>query len=146
MAAWAAYLADNKSRFLNEYLELLRIPSISALPEHAGDVQRAADWVANRLRAAGVESVEVMPTGGHPVVYGEWLHAPGKPTILLYGLFDVQPVDPLHLWTTPPFEPTIRDGRVYARGASDMKGNLLLTIIGVETLLKTENKLPVNVK
>ncbi len=146
MAAWAAYLAEHKSKFLDEYLQLLRIPSISALPEHAGDVQRAADWVANRLRAAGVEGVEVMPTGGHPVVYGEWLHAPGKPTILLYGHFDVQPVDPLHLWTTPPFEPTIRDGRVYARGASDMKGSLLTTIIGVEALLQTEGRLPVNVK
>lgn len=146
MAAWPTYLAENRSRFLDEYFDLLRIPSISALPEHAGDVQQAADWVANRLRAAGVESVEVMPTGGHPVVYGEWLHAPGKPTILLYGHFDVQPVDPLHLWTTPPFEPTVRDGRVYARGASDMKGNLLMTIIGVEALLKTEGRLPANVK
>src|SRR5579859_5728959 len=99
MAAWESYLAANKSRFSNEFFDLLRIPSISALPENAGDVKRAADWVANRLRAAGVEAVEVMPTGGHPVVYGEWLHAPGKPTVLLYGHFDVQPVDPLQLWS-----------------------------------------------
>src|SRR5579859_1346376 len=125
MAAWESYLAANKSRFSNEFFDLLRIPSISALPENAGDVKRAADWVANRLRAAGVEAVEVMPTGGHPVVYGEWLHAPGKPTVLLYGHFDVQRVDPLQLWSSPPFEPTVRDGRVYARGASDMKGSLL---------------------
>jgi acetylornithine deacetylase/succinyl-diaminopimelate desuccinylase-like protein len=146
MPAWETYLAEHKSRFLNEYFDLLRIPSISALPDSAGDVQRAAEWVANRLRVAGVEGVTVLPTGGHPVVYGEWLHAPGKPTILLYGHFDVQPVDPLSLWTTPPFEPTVRDGRVYARGASDMKGNLIATIVGVEALLKTAGRLPVNVK
>jgi acetylornithine deacetylase/succinyl-diaminopimelate desuccinylase-like protein len=146
MPAWETYLAEHRSRFLNEYFDLLRIPSISALPENAGDVQRAAEWVANRLRAAGIERVEIMPTGGHPVVYGEWLHAPGKPTALLYGHFDVQPVDPIQLWTTPPFEPTIRDGRVYARGASDMKGSLLTTIAGVEALLKTTGRLPINVK
>src|SRR6202011_3746513 len=146
MSAWENYLSENRNRFQDEFFDLLRIPSISALPEHAADVQRAAAWVAKRLTAAGVEAVEIMPTGGHPVVYGEWLHAPGKPTILLYGHFDVQPVDPLHLWTTPPFEPTVRDGRVYARGASDMKGNLLMTIIGVEALLKTEGSLPANVK
>jgi acetylornithine deacetylase/succinyl-diaminopimelate desuccinylase-like protein len=146
MTAWASYLAANKARFDDEFFELLRIPSISALPEHAGDVKRAAEWVAKRLRAAGVEGVEVMSTGGHPVVYGEWLHAPGKPTVLLYGHFDVQPVDPLQLWTSPPFEPTVRDGRVYARGASDMKGSLLTTIISVESLLETEGQLPVNVK
>jgi acetylornithine deacetylase/succinyl-diaminopimelate desuccinylase-like protein len=146
MATWESYLAENKGRFDQEYFELLRIPSISALPEHADDVKLAAEWVARRLRAAGAEGVEVMPTGGHPVVYGEWLHAPGKPTVLLYGHFDVQPVDPLPLWTSPPFEPTVRDGRVYARGASDMKQNLLATIIGVEALLKTDGQLPANVK
>ncbi|HEY8414736.1 MAG TPA: peptidase M20, partial [Thermaerobacter sp.] len=113
MASWQQYLQDNRSRFLDDYLDLLRIPSISALPEHAEDVRRAAQWVARRLEAAGLEGVRVMETGGHPVVYGEWLHAPGKPTVLIYGHFDVQPVDPLELWSSPPFEPAIRDGRVY---------------------------------
>jgi acetylornithine deacetylase/succinyl-diaminopimelate desuccinylase-like protein len=146
MASWSTYLTDKKTDFFNDYLDLLRIPSISALPEHAADVQRAGEWVARRLQQAGVENVAVMPTGGHPVVYGDWLHAPGKPTILLYGHFDVQPVDPLELWTSPPFEPTIRNGRVYARGSSDMKGNLIDTIAGVEALLATTGRLPVNVK
>ena len=146
MTAWESYLSENRERFQNEFFELLRIPSISALPEHAADVQSAAEWVARRLTAAGVEAVEVMPTGGHPVVYGEWLHAPGQPTILLYGHFDVQPVDPLHLWNSPPFEPTVQGDLVFARGASDMKGSLLTAIIGVETLLRTTGKLPINVK
>lgn len=146
MSTWQTYLDANRERFLDEYLDLLRIPSISALPEHAGDVQRAAQWVAERLEAAGLEHVEVLPTGGHPVVYADWLHAPGKPTILLYGHFDVQPVDPLALWTNRPFEPTIRDGKVYARGASDMKGNLLAEIVAVEALLKSNGTLPVNLK
>jgi acetylornithine deacetylase/succinyl-diaminopimelate desuccinylase-like protein len=146
MPTWQAYLEQNRSRIRDEYFDLLRIPSISALPEHAGDVQQAARWVANRLRAAGLENVEVLPTGGHPVVYADWRHAAGKPTILIYGHFDVQPVDPLNLWTNPPFEPTVRDGRVYARGASDMKGNLVASIVGVEALLKTSGALPVNLK
>lgn len=146
MSQWESYLQEHKPRFVDELLELLRIASISALSEHAADVRRAADWVAGRLQRAGVEAVEVMPTGGHPVVYGEWLHAPGRPTVLVYGHFDVQPADPLHLWTSPPFEPTIRDGRVYARGACDNKGNLLPAIIAVEALLRAEGALPVNCK
>lgn len=146
MPNWAEYLAENKPRYRKELDELLRIPSISALPEHAGDVRKAAEWVANRMRAAGIEGVEIMETGGHPLVYGEWLHAPGKPTILLYGHFDVQPVDPLNLWESPPFEPTERNGRLYARGVSDMKANLFLQILALEALLKTTGELPVNIK
>ncbi|MFN8475183.1 MAG: dipeptidase [Anaerolineae bacterium] len=146
MPAWEAYLNENKQRFVDELVELASIPSISALSEHAPDVARAAEWVANRMTAAGVENVRIMPTGGHPVVYGDWLHAPGKSTILIYGHFDVQPVDPVNLWTTPPFEPSIRDGRLYARGATDDKGNMLGPIIAAEALLKTTGKLPVNVK
>src|SRR5947209_2085484 len=103
------YLEANSGRFQEELLEFLRIPSISALPERAGAVREAAEWVARRLRAAGIKSVEVLPTGGHPLVYGEWLHAPGRPTVLIYGHFDTQPVDPLHLWTDPPFEPVVRE-------------------------------------
>ncbi len=147
MTTWNDYLAENHDRFLEELLDFIRIPSVSALPEYAADVQRAAQWVAARLTAAGAENVAVMPTGGHPVVYGDWLHAGNdKPTILLYGHFDVQPPDPLDQWETPAFEPTIRNGRIYARGASDDKGGMITPILAVEALLQTESKLPVNVK
>ena len=146
MSTWQTYLDDNASRYLDELLDFLRIPSISALPEHIPDVQRAAEWVAARMRAAGIEEVRILPTGGHPVVYGEWLHAPDKPTVMIYGHFDTQPVDPLDLWTHPPFEPTIEGDRLYARGATDDKGNLLAPILAIEALLKTECALPLNVK
>ena len=143
---WQNYLAENKTRFLDELLDFLRIPSISSLPENAADVRKAGEWVANRMRCAGIEHVEIMETGGHPVVYGDWLHAPGKPTVMIYGHFDVQPVDPLELWENPPFEPTIKDGRVYARGSNDDKGNMLPPILATEALLQSVGKLPVNVK
>ena len=140
------YLDAHQDRFVEEYLEFLRFPSISALPEHAPDVQRAAEWVANRIAQAGLENAEVMPTGGHPVVYGDWLHAPGQPTVLIYGHLDVQPVDPLDLWDHPPFEPRLAADRVSARGASDSKGNMFPTIVALEGLLQSEGRLPVNVK
>lgn len=146
MSKWESYLSKNKDRFVDELLDFIRIPSISALPEHTGDVQRAAEWVSNRMESAGIEGVRILPTGGHPVVYGEWLHAPGKPTILIYGHFDVQPVDPVDLWTYPPFEPTIEDARIFARGASDDKGNMLVPILAVEALLNGEGAAPVNLK
>ncbi len=146
MKSWEAYLKDHEKQHLEELCEFLSIPSISSLPENADDVRRAGDWVADRLKSAGLEQVRVLETGGHPVVYGEWLHAPDKPTILIYGHFDVQPVDPLDLWTDPPFEPAVRDGRVYARGASDDKGNMFAPILAVEAMLKSEGALPVNVK
>ena len=146
MSAYQTYLENNQNRFLEELLDFLRIPSISALPDRAGDVARAAEWVAQRLTSAGAENVQVLPTGGHPVVYGDWLHAAGKPTILIYGHFDVQPVDPVELWTHPPFEPTIVDDRVYARGASDDKGNMLAPILALEALLRSEGAAPVNLK
>jgi acetylornithine deacetylase/succinyl-diaminopimelate desuccinylase-like protein len=143
---WETYLVEQQPRYQEELLQFLRIPSVSALPEHAGDVQEAAHWVANRLAAAGLEQVHILPTAGHPVVFGEWTHAPGKPTVMIYGHFDTQPADPLELWTSPPFLPEIRDDRVYARGASDDKGNMLIPILAVEALLKTEGALPINVK
>jgi acetylornithine deacetylase/succinyl-diaminopimelate desuccinylase-like protein len=143
---WETYLVEHQSQYQDELLQFLSIPSISSLPAHAADVQRAAQWVADRLTIAGLERVQILATGGHPVVYGEWLHAPEKPTVLIYGHFDTQPVDPLELWTHSPFEPTIIEDRVYARGASDDKGNMLTPILGVEALLKTEGALPVNVK
>lgn len=146
MNSWDAFLDQRRDASLDELRALLRIPSISSLTGHAADVERAAEWVANRLRTAGLEGVEIMPTGGHPVVYAEWLHAAGKPVVLIYGHFDVQPVDPLELWDDPPFEAVVRDGRVYARGASDMKGNLMIAVLAVEAILRTDGALPINVK
>lgn len=146
MATWKQHLDEAQPRFLSELLDFLRIPSISAISAHAGDVRRAAEWVAARVSAAGMEHVEILPTGGHPVVTADWLHAPGKPTVMIYGHFDVQPVDPLALWTTPPFEPEVRDGKVFARGATDDKGNMLAPILAVEALLRTTGRLPVNLK
>ncbi len=146
MASWENYLAENKQHYLEELLEFLRIPSISSLPEHKDDVQQAARWVSARLQQAGMEDVQVLETGGHPVVYGQWLHADGKPTILIYGHFDTQPVDPIELWSQPPFEPVVKDDRVYARGATDDKGNMLAPILALEALLASREALPVNVK
>lgn len=146
MSTWQSYLDAHDARFTAELLDFLRIPSISAIPEHAPDVQRAAEWVAARVQAAGLEHIAILSTGGHPVVYADWLHAPGKPTVLIYGHFDVQPIDPVELWRHPPFEPHIEDGRVYARGASDDKGNMLVPILALEALLKSGGRLPVNVK
>lgn len=145
---WQSYLADNKGRFLDELLDFLRIPSISSLPDHAEDVKQAGEWVMARMEAAGIENIQMMPTGGHPVVYGDWLHAEGQPTIMIYGHFDVQPVDPLELWHSGPFEPVVNEeeGRIYARGATDDKGNMLTPILATEALLNSEGRLPVNVK
>jgi acetylornithine deacetylase/succinyl-diaminopimelate desuccinylase-like protein len=143
---WETYLEEQQSRYQEELLQFLSIPSISSLPEHADAVQQAARWTVDRLRSAGLENVQILSTGGHPVAYGEWLHAAGKATVMIYGHFDTQPADPLHLWTSPPFEPEVRNDRVYARGASDDKGNMLIPILAVEALLRAEGALPVNVK
>jgi acetylornithine deacetylase/succinyl-diaminopimelate desuccinylase-like protein len=141
-----AFVETNKDRFLEELKTFLRIPSISTLPEHASDIRRAAEFVAESLRKAGLENVEVIETAGHPLVYGDSLHAPGKPTVLCYGHYDVQPPDPLELWTTPPFEPDIRDGNLYARGSSDDKGQMYMHVKAVEALRAVNGTLPVNVK
>lgn len=146
MSQAETYLNDHRDQYLDELKDFLRIPSISSLPDHAADVQRAAEWVADRLRVAGIENVQILPTGGHPAVYGDWLHAEGKPTILIYGHFDTQPVDPIDLWSSPPFEPVVRDGRIYARGATDDKGNMLTPILAVEAMLNSDGTLPVNLK
>jgi acetylornithine deacetylase/succinyl-diaminopimelate desuccinylase-like protein len=133
MRALDAYFKAERTRHLEEYQEFLRIPSVSALPSHREDMIRAANWVASALRSAGVPTVEILPTGGHPVVYGAWLaEKPETLALLIYAHYDTQPADPLNEWTTPPFEPTMRDGRMYARGASDDKGNLFLTLKVVE--------------
>lgn len=140
------FLQSNRQRSMDELIELLRIPSISTSPDNVDDVQAAAQWVAERLRRAGMENVQQFPTGPHSCVYGDWLHAAGKPTVLIYGHFDVQPPDPLDLWDSPPFEPVVKDGRIYARGATDMKANLMLCLLAAEALLSTNSALPVNVK
>ncbi len=140
------YVRANSSRFLEELMEFLRIPSISTDPERAGDVARAAGWVAEKLRSAGLENVEIIPTSRHPLVYADWLHAPGKPTVLCYGHYDVQPPDPLEEWVSPPFEPAIRDGNLYARGSADDKGQMYMHIKAIETLFAVHGRLPVNVK
>ena len=144
---WSDYLDTNQSRFVDELLEFVRIPSVSASENHVEDVVAAGNWVVQRLISAGVENVRIIPTDGHPVVYGDWLHAgPGKPTVLIYGHFDVQPAEPFELWQTPPFSPEVRDSKVWGRGASDDKGGMFIPILSVEALLKTTGRLPVNVK
>ncbi|MGJ7910137.1 dipeptidase [Neobacillus sp. LXY-1] len=142
----SALVSNNHNQNVEELKELLRIPSISSLSEHKEDIQKAASWIANKLESIGMEHVEIIQTNGHPIIYGDWLHQENAPTVLVYGHYDVQPVDPIHLWETPPFEPTIRDEKIFARGATDDKGQTFLHIKAVETLLKLENKLPVNVK
>lgn len=144
---WETYLDQNQPRFVDELLDFVRIPSVSAKPENIPDVQRAAAWVAARLTAAGAEHAEVLPTAGHPVVCADWLHAGAdKPTLLIYGHFDVQPAEPFDLWTTPPFQPEIRDGKVWGRGASDDKGGMLIPVLAFEAMLRTQGRLPVNVR
>ena len=140
------YITQNEERFLEDLKSWLRIPSISTLPEHAGDIRRAAEYAANQLRRIGFEAVEVLPTKGHPLVYGEWLKAAGKPTVLIYGHYDVQPVDPIDLWQTPPFEPDVRNGNIYARGACDDKGQTMLVFKALESLVEANGTLPVNVR
>lgn len=140
------YLQQNRAAFEADLFELLSIPSVSTDPARADQVRRCAEEVARQLRQAGLTRVEVMDTPGHPVVYGERLNAPGKPTVLVYGHYDVQPEDPVDLWTTPPFQPTVRNGKVYARGATDDKGQFLVHIKAVQALLAGGGELPVNVK
>lgn len=144
--SYETYFQHNREQHLNELKQFLMIPSISALTEHKADMLHAAEWIADQLQSAGLENVEIHPTAGHPIVYAEHIHAPGKPTLLIYGHYDVQPVDPQHLWETPPFEPSIRDGKLYARGATDDKGQLYLHVKAVEAILNKEQSLPVNIK
>lgn len=144
---WHDLLDERADAHIQELFELLRIPSVSTDSAHRQDVRDAASWVADRLRSAGVPVVDIVESRGHPAVIGEWLAGPARPTILVYGHFDVQPVDPVELWSTPPFEPTVRDGRVYARGAADMKGNLLTVIQGMEAIADAnDGRLPVNMR
>ena len=141
-----AQLESTKARRLADYLDLLRIPSISGIPEHAADCRAAAEWLAEHLRAAGLEHVEVSETGGHPIVYADWLHADGAPTAVAYAHYDVQPVDPLDEWNRPPFDPSVEGGRVYARGSSDDKSSCAILLQAAEAVLKTRGRLPINLR
>ena len=141
------YLSDNREKFNKELLDFIAIPSIAALPEHSKDVQRAAAWLRARMSEAGIQNVEIMDTGGQPAVYGDWLNAGNdKPTALIYGHFDVQPVDPLELWDIDPFKPIIKDNKIYGRGASDDKGSMFIPIIVFESIFRTSGTFPFNIK
>jgi acetylornithine deacetylase/succinyl-diaminopimelate desuccinylase-like protein len=139
-----AYLDANRDRFRDELFEFLRIPSVSARSEHRADTRRCAEWLMERMKEAGLD-VSIHDTKGHPIVLGEWRGAEGAPTVLIYGHYDVQPPEPLELWTSPPFEPDVRDGRIYARGSVDDKGQLYLHVKAIEAHLKVNGRLPVNV-
>src|SRR5215204_2358605 len=142
---WKDYQEKNKERFLNEMLELLRIPSVSAKTEHKDDMRKCAELVKKRLLDAGAGKAEVMETEGHPVVYGEKMVDVTKPTVLVYGHYDVQPAEPLELWHSGPFDPVIKDGKVYARGSADDKGQFYMHVKALETLVKT-NTMTTNIK
>ncbi|MCX6139833.1 MAG: dipeptidase [Candidatus Kapabacteria bacterium] len=141
------FLEKNRARAESQLLEFLRIPSISTDPANAQDVSRCASWLADHLRSIGMPLVEVIPTDGHPIVYAECLNAgPNVPTVLFYGHYDVQPVDPIDLWTNPPFDPVVKEGKVFARGATDDKGQVFLHVKAIEALLAVEGRLPINMK
>ena len=140
------YLQRTADERLADYLDFLRIPSIGTLSDHRADMVAAAEFVAERLKRMGIDNVEVSPTAGHPIVYGDWLHAAGAPTVLVYAHYDVQPVDPLDLWRRPPFEPVVEDGRVFARGAADDKGQLHLHLWAARALLEAGGRLPLNLR
>ncbi len=139
------YLDQHRERHIEEWMDFVRIPSISAKSEHRGDIRRAADWLMERMLEAGLDTAEVVPTEGHPIVIGEWRGAPDAPTLLVYGHYDVQPPEPLDEWISPPFEPEIRDGRLYGRGATDDKGQVYLHLKAIEAHIAARGTLPANV-
>src|SRR6185437_2296934 len=141
-----SYYEQQRETYVKELKELLRIPSISTLSEHKKDIRAAAEWVRDRLANAGLQSVELIESEGNPLIYAEWLEAAGKPTLLLYGHYDVQPPDPLDEWTSPPFAPEIRNDNIYARGSSDDKGQTLILINAIAALLAQHGRLPMNVR
>ena len=140
------FIKSNKENYINELKEFLKIPSISTLPENKADILRCAEFVSDKLKQAGMSKVKIFKTEGHPIVYGEWLGAPGKPTVLVYGHYDVQPVDPIELWENPPFNPVVKDGKIFARGATDDKGQVFMHIKSAEAFFKTIGSLPLNIK
>jgi len=140
------YINANREKYIEELKDFLKIPSISTLAANKNDMLIAANFVSKKLDEAGMENVKIIETKGHPLVYADWLHASGKPTLLVYGHYDVQPVDPVNLWDSPPFEPKIKNGNIYARGATDDKGQMYMHIKSVEAYFKTIGKLPLNIK
>ena len=140
------FIRSNYDRYLQELRAFCAIPSVSTKKEHRGDIQRAAQWVADQMKAIGLENTEICPTAGHPIVYADWLHAPGKPTLLFYGHYDVQPAEPLEKWDSPPWELTLRHGELFARGVVDDKGQVFMHFKALEAFLKKQGRLPVNVK
>src|SRR5215208_3171917 len=140
------FINTNRDRYVDELKEYLAIPSISALPQHAADVKRCAEWTAGEMTGIGLQNVKLVETPGFPVVYGDWMSAEGAPTILFYGHYDVQPVDPVELWDSPPFEATVRDGEIYARGSADDKGQIFMHFKAIEAHLKQNGRLPVNLR
>src|SRR3974390_1001417 len=139
-------IESRQDQHLSELYEFLRIPSVSAKSEHKPDIERGAKWVADHLRSAGFKTVEIIPTDLHPLVYAESLEAPGKPTVLFYGHYDVQPAEPLTLWTSPAFEPTVRNGNLYARGTADDKGQVHIHLKALESIFQVNGKFPINIK
>src|SRR5579864_4564458 len=146
MTNLAEFIEGHRDEHLAELCEFLRIPSVSAKSEHKPDIERAARWVVDHLRAAGFQKIEIVPTNLHPLVYAESLEAPGKPTVLFYGHYDVQPAEPLELWTSPAFEPAVRDGKLYGRGTADDKGQVHIHIRALDSLQKVDGKFPINIK
>src|ERR1700760_4969403 len=147
MSTAVDFAHQHAARFLEELKTLLRIPSVSTLPEHRGDVRKVAEMLVSELQRIGMENVRLIETAGHPLVYADWLHAAGKPTCLCYGHYDVQPPDPLDEWLSPPFVPTERNGNLYARGAVDDKGQMYMHVKALESLFAAhEGKLPLNIR
>src|SRR5712692_1432172 len=140
------FVENNKDRYLSELKELIAIPSVRTKPEHKKDIERCSQWIADHLRSIRMNNVQIFQTPGHPIVYADWLGATGKPTVLFYGHYDVQPVDPVNLWTSPPFEATLRSGNLYARGSADDKGQVFIHFKAIEAYLKNVGALPVNIK
>jgi len=145
LTSYEKYIDDNNDTHLKEFMELVSIPSISSIPSHKADIDKAAGWIVNKLKAIGMTTAQTIPTDGNPIVYGSWDKAPGKPTVLIYAHYDVQPVKESE-WYNPPFAPKVIDGKILGRGASDDKSGVMITILAVEAMLHTDGKLPVNVK
>jgi acetylornithine deacetylase/succinyl-diaminopimelate desuccinylase-like protein len=146
MQASLDFAREQRDRFVEQLDHFLRIPSISTLPEYAPEIHRAADWLTVQLTRIGLENAHVFETVGHPIVYADWLHAAGAPTVLIYGHYDVQPVDPLDAWVTPPFEPSMRDGLLYARGSTDDKGQVMIHLAALESVMAADGQFPINIK
>lgn len=140
------FVDSNKQNYLNQLSTLLSIQSVSSQREHDGDTRKCAEWVRDEMQNIGMQNAKIFETKGHPIVYSEWLNAPNKPTILVYGHYDVQPVDPVNLWSSPPFETRIKDGDLYARGSADDKGQIFIHFKAIEAFLKNNGSLPLNIK